>query len=361
MNLIIKTEKLQEMVGKVVKCASNNKLIPITSLMSIKVSDNKLTLTTTDATNYFYVSSDEKFECEDFEVSVIADLFTKLVQKTTSENVEMLLNDNFLELKGNGTYKLDLPLDDDKPIKFPSKVSKSFVPSKTSTINRTDIDTLLNYNKQALAVDVTVPSMCSYYCGDVVRTTDSLKACQTDLKLLDDELLLTPQVMELLSVMSGEKIEVQYSDEYTLYVTDTDVLYAPITPGIDTFPTAGFEGLLGLRFNSNCKVNKNEVLELLERISLFVSSYDKKAISLTFTKDGIMFSSKKSNGVELVPFIESENHIDYSCSIDIEFLKAQIGVQESDTIHLFYGSEIAIKMVTGNVTQIIGLIEEESV
>ena len=56
MNLTIKTTELQEMVSKASKCVSNNKLIPITSLMNIKVCNHKLTLTTTDAINYFYVS-----------------------------------------------------------------------------------------------------------------------------------------------------------------------------------------------------------------------------------------------------------------------------------------------------------------
>ena len=62
MELKIKTSELQEMVGKAAKCVSNNKLIPLTSLMSIKVEDNLLTLTTTDATNYFYVSKPEKVD-----------------------------------------------------------------------------------------------------------------------------------------------------------------------------------------------------------------------------------------------------------------------------------------------------------
>lgn len=358
MKFTIKTEQLQEMVSKVNHCASNNKLIPITSLMSIKVADNKLTLTTTDATNYFYVNAKDDVECADFEVSVIADTFTKLIQKTTSETTTILLENNILEVTGNGTYKLELPLDEDKPIKFANKLPDKFVEgSNCQVIKKSSIDKLLNYNKPALAVDVTIPAMCSYYCGETVRTTDSLKACQTGIKLFDKELLVTPQVMELLGILSDEDICVMCTDDFTLYYTEYDVIYAPIAPGIEQFPTAGFEGLLGLDFPSTCKVNRNEVLELLDRLSLFVSNYDKKAITLTFTNEGIMFSSKKSNGVELVPYVESNDFKPYTCAIDIEFLKAQIGVQEGDTIELSYGSEVAIKMTTGNVIQIIGLIE----
>ena len=87
MTFTIKTQELQEMVGRSIQCVTNNKLIPLTSLMSISVKSAVLLLTTTDATNFYYNYSKTKVDCEDFEVSVLADLFTKLIQKTTSENV----------------------------------------------------------------------------------------------------------------------------------------------------------------------------------------------------------------------------------------------------------------------------------
>ena len=43
MEIKIKTSELQDMVSKVIKCSSNNKLLPLTSLMSIKVESNFLT------------------------------------------------------------------------------------------------------------------------------------------------------------------------------------------------------------------------------------------------------------------------------------------------------------------------------
>ena len=101
MELKIKTETLQDMVSKSIQCVSNNKLIPITSLMNIKVKNNVLTLTTTDSTNYFYVTSDDKFDCEDVEFSILADTFVKLIQKTTSKEVILSVKDSIFEVKGN--------------------------------------------------------------------------------------------------------------------------------------------------------------------------------------------------------------------------------------------------------------------
>ena len=60
MELTIRTSELQDMVSKVIKCSSNNKLLPLTSLMSIKVESNFLTLATTDGTNYFYSKKEDR-------------------------------------------------------------------------------------------------------------------------------------------------------------------------------------------------------------------------------------------------------------------------------------------------------------
>jgi DNA polymerase III sliding clamp (beta) subunit (PCNA family) len=358
MELKVKTSTLQEMVTRVSKCVSNNKLIPITSLISIKVEQNTLTLTATDATNYFYVRYPEPVDCEDFEVSVIADIFVKLIQKTTTEHTSLILDDGVLDVKGNGTYKLELPLDENgSPIKFVDNLGGE-QPNPDSQIKRSLVDKILNYNKPSLAEDVTLPALCSYYCANSVVTSNAIKACDTPVKLFDKPLLITPQVMELLGVFSEEDINVQIADSVVFFWTKNDVLYAPIVDGISTFPIEQLSALISSPFESTCKIDRAAVIELLDRMSLFVGSYDKKCINLTFTKDGIMFSSVKSSSAELLPYIESENFKDYTCGVNIEYLRSQIAVQEGEAIELSYGSDIALKMVVNGVTQIVALMED---
>ena len=126
MKLALKTEKLKEMVSRAVKGVGNNKLIPLTSLMAIEVKDNKLTLITTDATNYLYVCED-KIVADDFYVVVDANVFSKLISKMTCENVTLEVSSGIwvLNVKGNGNYKIELPLDENgEPIKYPDPVDK---------------------------------------------------------------------------------------------------------------------------------------------------------------------------------------------------------------------------------------------
>lgn len=358
MQFTIKTLTLQQMVDKVSCCVSNNKLIPLTSLLSIKVENNTLVITTTDATNYFYVKSVDKVDCENFEVSVIADLFIKLIQKMTSENITITVEEN-LKIKGNGNYTLELILDENgNPVKFPKKYDETEFRNDGGVIKVSTVNTIINYNKPSLAVSLELPSLTTYYCGDKVITSDRFVVCATDIKAFNTPYLITSKLMELLSKMSSEDIKITTTDKDMVFETDTETIYAPITEGIDTFPVDALEDLINSEFNSRCKVSRHAVVEVLDRLGLFVSPYDKKAITLTFTKDGIMFSSKKSNGVELVPYVMSDNFSDYTCSIDVEKLKSQIATQSDENIDVSYGSEIAIKLITNNIIQIIALSEE---
>ena len=57
--MVIPTGKFQDMVARASKGASENKLLPITSMMAIELKDNVLTLTTTDTANYLKVKADK--------------------------------------------------------------------------------------------------------------------------------------------------------------------------------------------------------------------------------------------------------------------------------------------------------------
>lgn len=360
MELKLNTVDLQSMVSKAIKGASNNKLIPITSLMNIKVANNILTLTTTDATNYFYVSSDKGVLCDDFELSVMADLFTRLVQKTTSENITLVIDGNILKVKGNGTYTMELPLDENgNIIKFPVKELTEY--SNPTNIKLTTVKTILNFNKPSLALSVEYPSLTAYYCGNKIVTSDRVKICSTDIDMFEEPMLISSSLMELLGVMTEEDIKVYRTADAVEFDTKTERIYSSIMEGIDTYPIQAITSLVEQPFPSSCKISRQAVLSVLDRLSLFVSPYDNRGIYLTFTKEGVTFSSKKSSGTELIPYIASENFSEYTCCIDIEMLRSQIATQDDDNISLSYGTDNSIKMVTKNITQIVALSVDDRV
>ena len=113
MQFTINTTKFQELVAKAVKGSSNNKLLPITSLMAIDLAGKRLVLTTTDTTNYFQVSTAVD-TADTFSIVVLADSFAKLISKMTCENITLDIEaDSLTVLGGKSKYKIELPLDVD--------------------------------------------------------------------------------------------------------------------------------------------------------------------------------------------------------------------------------------------------------
>ena len=353
----IATEKFRDMTARASKGASENKLLPITSLMSFELQDNVLTLTTTDTANTLKVSSD-KVEGDNMKAVVPVDLFSKLIERTTSESITISLTENSLEVKGNGTYNIPLIMDEDGLVQFPEyKFEKKGEPE---IINLTSIRNILSINKAAVAKTIDTPFLCGYYVGDRVISTDELVICFNDFRLLKEDALISPEMMELLGLNTEEKIKCYYNDGYFLFETSNIVLYGAEHDGKEMYPVKEITGYLEEEFSSMCKLPKILLQNVIDRLSLFIEPYDKNGAYFTFTKDGVKVTSKRSSSVETIAYQESANFAPFICCVDIPMLKAQIDANPGEVIELWYGHAAAIKMTSGKVTQVIALLEDDS-
>ena len=356
--LSLKTVVLQEMVSRSIKGAGQNKLIPLTSLMAIRLENEQLTLITTDASNTLYIAH-EMAGSKDFYCVVRAEQFVKLISKMTSENVTLEISDGVLNVKGNGNYKIELPLDENgELITYPDPVSELQIDGEVEEISLATIRTILNTNKASLAVTFERPELTGYYVGDRVITTDANQICALDTKLLSEPVLLSSDTMNLLDVMTVDKIGVLEQDDVIEFLTDDCIVFAHKMEGLDDYPIDAINGFIDEEFESSCKVGKTAMLSLLDRISLFVGSYDNNAITLTFNDKGIDVSSKQSNGIEAIEYVESKNHKSYTCDIAINLLVQQIKASAADMLEIQYGNDRSIKLVDGSVTQVIALLED---
>ena len=359
MKMTITTSTLQSMVAKAMKGASCNKMIPLTGLMAIELVDHTLTLTTTDATNYLYVR-EFKVEGDDFYVVIQAEMFAKLISKMTCEKVSLELKDNTLVVTGNGKYSIELPLDEEgELIKYPDPLASSNIGGAELTINLSTIKLILNTAKAALATTLEVPCYTGYYVGNKVVATDTYKICGINTKLLDEPALISPEMMSLLDIFTDEKFVAVRKGNTMLFESANCTVYGTLMDSIDDYQIEAIEGLLDQDFDSSCKLTKSALLQLLDRLALFVSPYDKNGIYLTFTRDGLQIESKQANSVEVIPYAESSNFRAFTCCVDIEMLHSQVKANTGDGITIHYGEDNAIKITDGNVTQVVALLEDD--
>lgn len=365
MKLTINTAQFQNMVAKAVKGAGMNSDIFMTQLMSISLKDNLLTLETTDNNNYLYVRLD-KVAGEDFSVVVPAEKFSKLISRLTCENVTLELQSKDGELdklvvKGNGKYVIELPYDEEgELIEFNDPLADTYGDFWSSAeLQLTTVKHILNTAKAALLVGKEDMCYSDYYVGNRVVSTDTYKICGIDIKIFDEPKLISPQLMDLLDVMSSENISVRYKDDIVIFETGDVVVYGVVDEGIEEYKIDAISGLIDEQFPSSCKIEKQPLMQMLDRLSLFVDVFDKNSVYLTFTKDGLMVSSKQDSGSETIPYKESENFNDYTCCLDIDLFKTQVKAYQSDVIEILYGKENSIKFVLSNTKQIIALADDD--
>lgn len=352
----INTKLLQDMVSKAIKGAGNNKLIPITSLIGIEVLENKITLKTTDGSNHLYIVEKLDGEFHNFYSIVNADMFAKLVSKTTSEFIELINNDAFLEFKGNGTYKLEIPVNaDGEIIKFPQfNVREDIVPQQISI---TSLKNILTSAKVSVAKTMEVPCLTGYYISDKVVSTNREMICLIEDTISKEPILVSSPMAELLQLFEGADLAFVKDENKLMFETENVILFGKELEGKDIYPVAAVENLAKSNYDNLIVVNKQDLLNVLDRMALFVTDYDKNGVFLKFTSDGLEIRSQKSNAVELLA-IKSETPIfEFSCLADIEMLKSQVGAVIGDIVNIYYGQPTSLKIKEGNTTMVLSLMQ----
>lgn len=344
------------MVARAAKGASENKLLPITSMMEISLANNVLVLTTTDTSNTLSIIKD-KVDGEEFYAVVPVDIFSRLIAKTNSETITLTVKDNSLEVKGNGVYNIALPMDEDGTVVFPKYVFDK--PGEPAKIHLSTVKQILAVNKPALAKNLDTPCLCGYYLGEQVITTDENVICFNGMNVLGMDALVSPEMMELLSLNTSEVINVYYNKGYFLFEAPDMVLYGAEHDGKSIYPVSEISAYLEEEFVSNCTVPKFLLEDVMERLSLFIEPYDKNGAYFIFTEDGLKLTSKKSSSVEMISYTESNEFKPFACCVDIPMFQAQIMAIPSEAVKIWYGHDSALKMTSGNVTQVMALLEDE--
>lgn len=356
-SVTIPAVKFQDMVARATKGASENKLLPITSMMCIQLENNVLKLTTTDTANTLVIMS-PKIEGDDMYVVVPVKQFSGLIAKTTSDSIKLVVKGDKLEVHGNGVHSIELPTDEDGVIQFPKFSFEK--QGEGNIINLSSIKDILSINKACVAKTIDTPCLCGYYLGDQVITTDEQTICFNDMKLTDVDYLVSPEMMELLSLSKQEKITWWYKDGFFLFETEDLILHGAEHDGKENFPAEEIMSYLDTEFTSHCKLSKLALQGTIDRLALFIEPYDKNGAYLTFTKDGVKVTSKKSSSDEIIPYMESHSFNAFVCCVDIPMLKGLIDANPGESIELWYGNESCMKITSNKITQVIALLEDES-
>lgn len=355
MQIKIKTEVLQNLVNKVSKGMGNNKMLPITEMIGINISNSTLSLISTDGRNKVQVIGQvENLDNQDTNVAVTGANFVKLIQKTTTENVTLSVDDNKLTVKGNGSYSFSLPVDEEGHLISMQSITTDGL--QTIEVNSKDLKDSYNLNKESVATTMEVPSYTGFYYDETGSiATNSLKISYVKNSLLKNPVLLVSSFAALFSLIDEEKATIGQNNSEIFVYTPTVILQSTKMPDITDFPVDSIKPFLQTEMEHKVTVNKQALLNLLDRISIFVTPYDKNGIKLDFTKDGLVVWTIKEDNKELLPYTSSNNLKEHSVKVDVTNFKALVSSNPEAEVTIHYGSDVAIKMTFGNVIQIMSL------
>lgn len=352
----INTEVLKGMVAKSTRGVGNNKQIPITQLMGIEMKDGELSIITTDATNYLYITN--QMDSDDFSVTVYADQFAKLISKMTSEYTELKIENGNLEVRGNGIYTLELPLDENGMlIKYPNPVEDAHVTKRTATVSLSLVKTILESLKGSLATTMEMPVITQYYAGDTILATNRHMVAEIANRLCPDDMLISAECMDLLDNMADETIDMVTGDEYVIFKGTGCIVYSMNNMDINEYPAQTLSELLSKDFPYTCKINKLELLNLLDRMTLFANDVTRQLapIKLMFNSDGLVVINKSGKSREQITYVDGGAENRFECWINIALLTSQLKSYSGDVVEIHYGNDSLIKFVDGSITQVIAL------
>jgi hypothetical protein len=219
-----------------------------------------------------------------------------------------------------------------------------------------------NINKASLSKDVGTP-LVGYMCTEdsVISTNGSILTFNGINLFEGQRLLISPQMMYLLTLAEQEDINFSISNNSIVLTSKNVIIEGAELSGKEDYPVEDIAEYFNIDFASSCKLPRELLTDVLDRLMLFINSYDRNCAKFTFTRSGIIISSKAGSSDELVRYVGSDNFQEFSCEVHIPAFKQLVQASPLDTITLFYGNDSVLAIKDGNITQILSLGSDDEV
>lgn len=364
--MIIKTDKLQEICKNIMEAIDSSAINNvITETLELKAKENKLHLSVTNQT-YFVTASIEIEQNEEFYAVISANLFLQLISKITTTTIELIIDKNTLIVKGNGDYKFPLIYNGNELLTLPriniENLTNEFV------IPTEILKSILTYNSKELQKTSCIkPVQRLFYIDENGAITFTSGACINTFTLEKPiKLLLPKKIIQLFKLFNSENVNfkigfnqfsnsinqtvIQFSNnniELTAIITNEQSL-------ITSVPVNSIRGLASENYPSQIVVNKQAILDAIDRLSIF---YKDKIITLysflNFENSNLTVYDTKQENFENIELTQYTNDNNYSCILNTIDLKLILDSLKDEFITIKFGNGKAIVIERPNISYIL--------
>lgn len=359
--MLLKNEELKEVCSKILTAVDPDGNSNVTETLELIVENGTLHLNVTNR-EYFVEIKIPVDVNENFHATVNATLFLKLISQITTEEVELIIEDKSLVVKANGVYKFPLIYDNAELLKLPEikieNVTSEFV------ISSSILHDILNYNSKELSKKVYLKLVQRYYyvdeCGCITFTSG---ACVNNFTLPQPiKMLLNQKTVKLFKLFDGEVKFTMGHDALTDDITQTKVkfdngkvtLTAIISCDdslINSVPVNVIRGMATDEYKYSVVLNKDEMLQAINRLLLFSSS--RTYSEFTFTPENVTLSLNNLSKEKINYYNDTSVSEEYHTMLDLNDLKLTLENCSESHITMNFGNERSIVIVRNNIYNVI--------
>lgn len=360
--MIIRIEELKSVCSKISTALDASENDQIAGLLQLKTKSTYLYLTVSNlaAEGYIVSSKINVHDVEDFNVTIPANLFLKLIASTTSDTVEFKINEHCLTVIGNGTYKLPIAYGDNGMIEIPeleiNNVTQQF------NIGTDILNSLLTYNSKELTKNPTAkksPLQKKYYIDEEGCITFTTSACINKFELpCPIKLLLSQRIVKLFKLFTdsevaftlGQDVEdgkvvtkAKFKDSSTEIVTLLNL------SNVMDVPASKIRGRVFSDYAHVVSVNRLALLGAIKRIMLFLGPQSVPYGKFEFGHESVIVRDfDESNSDEVYYEGDSELNETYNATLDLVDLRATLDGCSEPYVVLKFGNKEAFVVARGN-------------
>ena len=306
---------LQDVVSRASKGSTFIDVIPLSTMMEVKIKDNVLSAKTTNNSYYLTAIYDKQVVQPDFEIVVDTKAFTALVGKLKGEIVSISVEGIKITLQTKtGKYNFSYSTDTDGSIvKFPEP---TFTPDGSTThITPSELRSILSLNKTCKSVTKDNPALFNYYFDtEKVLTSNDSKAGYNPIKVVDRATALTPDFFELVPNViddNGDKtaygVDISENNDSIMFFSNKGILTGKKASQADleslTLFAQAYTDIFNDEMSNVVEISRTDLLDVIDPMILFTNSYEQNRIKITFTQTGMTFFDITSESEERVDFV----------------------------------------------------------
>lgn len=368
--MVIKSEAFKDICSTILAATDNAEISTLTETLELKAENKILYLNVTNGEYYasvkFPLDSDEKFIA-----AVNANLFLKLIAAVTSENIELETKDTYVQVKANGTYKIPLIFEGDNLLKLPEiKINNPTVEMK---IGGGILESILNYNsKELLRGTVSRPVQKMFYVDETGCITFTTGACVNSFSLEKPvKVLFNNRLVKLFKLFKNDMVDFTLGyDSITEELVQTKVQFktdkitlTAVTGCNDellnSVPVTAIRGRATATYDNNVVLNKNELLDAVNRLLLFSAGYGSVKNLKPYSKfvcngnEMTIYDSNRENK-EVIQFKnDTKVNQEYEMTLDLSDLKLILDTISEEYITLSFGNHQAVVLKRPNISNVV--------